>query len=101
LWKKFYITLSFIPGLSVQGYNIGYPLQENNKEGTIIAGNYLVKTAFVYNSKRSFAGITANNGSFFGYASKQHKTNLIFGNGSLKFFYGRRFNIYPKKKTPK
>lgn len=100
LWKKFYISLSFIPGLSIQGYNVGYPDQANNKEGSIVAGNYVVKSAFVYNSKRSFAGITANNGSFFGYASKQHKTNLIFGNGSVKFFYGRRFNVYQKKKIP-
>lgn len=100
LWKKFYIGLSFIPGISVQTYNIAYPDQTKNKEGSIVAGTYVVKAAFVYNSKRSFAGITANNGNFFGYASKQHKSNLVFGTGSVKFFYGRRFNIYPKKKTP-
>lgn len=101
LWKKFYITLSFIPGISVQGYKIGYPDASKDKDGSIVAGNYLVKTAFVYNSKRSFAGITANNGSFYGYASKQHNTNLVLGNGAVRFFYGRRFNIYPKKSQPK
>lgn len=100
LWRKFYITLSFIPGISIQSYNIGYPDPANNKDGSIVAGSYLLKTAFVYNSRRSFAGITANNGNFFGYASTQHQTNLVLGNGAVRFFYGRRFNIYPKKRKP-
>ncbi|MCD4695592.1 MAG: DUF4421 domain-containing protein [Bacteroidales bacterium] len=96
LWKKYYLSFTLIPGISTQGYNINYENPDEDNDGSLISGKVLARTAFVYNSPKSFAGITASNDSFGGNTNKKRNSSLNFEVGAVRFFYGRRFNINKK-----
>ncbi len=93
LWKKFYASFTFVPGLAVQGFDVSYKDTEKDLSGAFLAGRFLARNAFVYNTEKSFAGITASIDNFSGNTNRNQPANLNFSVGSIRFFYGRRFNI--------
>ena len=96
LWKKFYLSFTLVPGISVQNYNIEYGNKEDVKTGSVVSGRFLARMALVYNSDRSYAGLTAINDSFNGSTGEEQKNSLNYEVGVVRFFYGRRFNIGKK-----
>lgn len=97
MWKKFYLSFTFVPGFSAQSYEVKYEDADEDRTGSLIAGRFLARGAFVYNTEKSFAGFTASNDSFSGNTGKENKNTINFDVGMVRFFYGRRFNI--KKKS--
>jgi len=93
LWKKFYISFALIPGISWQGYDISYENDFDDKTGSFIAGRFLGRAALVYNSQKSFAGLTFNNDSYGGSTGKEQQSSINYEVGVVRLFYGRRFNI--------
>jgi len=93
LWKKLYLSLTLVPGVSLQYYDIKYEHEEDNKTGTLLAGKFLGRLAIVYNSERSYVGFTAINDSFSGNSGLGQKNSLNYEIGVVRLFYGRRFNF--------
>ena len=98
LWKKLYISITLVPGISVQGFEIDYEEEPQKKTGSFIAGRFQSRAALVYNSEKSYAGITAINDSYSGNTGKEQRGSLNYEVGVIRFFYGRRFNFPTFKK---
>lgn len=97
MWKKFYLSLTLVPGIAYQNYEIGYPEAEENRRGSYVSGRLSARAALVYNSVRSYAGITAIDDNFTGNTSKEHPNSMSYRVGVIRFFYGRRFNLNRNK----
>jgi hypothetical protein len=100
LWKKLYVSFTLVPGISVQGYEIDYEEKPQQKTGSFLAGRLQARAALVYNTEKSYAGITAINDSYSGNTGKEQRSSLNYEVGVIRFFYGRRFNFptFKKKK---
>ena len=98
LWKKFYISFTLVPGVSIQGYEIDYETGQEKKTGSFLAGRFLARAAFGYNSEKSYAGFTASSDSYSGNTGKEQQGSLNYEVGVIRFFYGRRFNFPTFKK---
>lgn len=101
MWKKFYISFSLVPGVSVQGYQIAYDDGQEKKTGSFVAGRFLARFALGYNSEKSYAGFTATSDSYSGNTGKEQRNSLNYEVGVIRFFYGRRFNFPTFKKKMK
>jgi len=98
LWKKLYISVTLVPGISVQGFEIDYEEGPQKKTGSFLAGRLQARAALVYNTEKSYAGITAINDSYSGNTGKEQRSSLNYEVGVIRFFYGRRFNFPTFKK---
>ncbi|MCF8406048.1 MAG: DUF4421 domain-containing protein [Bacteroidales bacterium] len=98
LWKSYYLSFTFIPGIASQGYSLAFENQTDNKSGSVWAGKFLARTAFVYNSNKSFVGLTLSNDSFSSDTNRSRAGSLNYYVGSIRFFYGRRFDFSWNKK---
>lgn len=93
MWKKLYLSLTLVPGLAIQKYKVNYDEADQKEEGTKLSGRFLARTALVYNTERSFFGITASSDNFAGNSGISDYNSLNFEVGVVRFFYGRRFSI--------
>ncbi|MBN2172965.1 MAG: DUF4421 domain-containing protein [Bacteroidales bacterium] len=93
LWKKFYLSFTLVPGVSVQNYEVGYDDLREPVKDSFLSGRFLGRAAFVYNSERSFGGLTVSNDSFSGNTGKDQKNSMNYEVGVVRLFYGRRFRI--------
>jgi hypothetical protein len=93
IWKKLNVSFTLAPGVSVQNAEISYNTGLEPKEGAFITGRFLGRIALVYNTRKSFAGLTLTNDSFSGTTGKEQQSSLNFEVGVVRIFYGRRFNI--------
>ena len=93
MWKKLYLSLTLVPGIYVQNYSAQYEDDQEQETGTFISGRFLGRMALVYNSEKSYAGITAINDSFSGNTGEGQKNRLHIEVGVVRIFYGRRFSI--------
>jgi len=100
LWKKFYISFSLVPGVSIQGYQIAYEDGQETKTGSFIAGRFLARVGLGYNSEKSYAGLTASSDSYSGSTGNEQRNSLNYEVGVIRFFYGRRFNFPTFKNKP-
>lgn len=100
LWKKFYISFSLVPGVSIQGYQIAYEDGQETKKGSFVAGRFLARVGLGYNSEKSYAGLTASSDSYSGSTGNEQRNSLNYEVGVVRFFYGRRFNFPTFKKKP-
>lgn len=98
LWKIFYISLTLVPGISIQGYEIDYQDGIETKRGSFLAGRFLARFALGYNSEKSYAGFTASSDSYSGNTGQEQRNSLNYEVGVIRFFYGRRFNFPTFKK---
>ncbi len=98
LWKKFYISFTLVPGISIQGFEIDYEADQEKKTGSFLAGRFQARIALVYNSEKSYAGFTAINDSYSGNTGREQHSSLNYEVGVIRFFYGRRFNFPTFKK---
>jgi hypothetical protein len=96
MWKKLYFSLTLVPGVAVQKYKTAYQIDVEDREGSIIAGRFMVRTAIVYNSVKSYGGMTVNTDSFSGHTGPEQQNNLSYQVGTIRFFYGRRFDLSKK-----
>lgn len=101
LWKKFYISFSLVPGVSIQEYQIAYEDEQETKTGSFIAGRFLARIGLGYNSEKSYAGLTASSDSYSGSTGNEQRNSLNYEVGVIRFFYGRRFNFPTFNKNPK
>jgi len=102
VWKKLYISLTLVPGVAIQSYDVGYKdgIAEN-KSGSFLSGRLSGRFALVYNSEKWYTGFTTISDSYTGYAGKELKNTLSYQIGVIRFFYGRRFTInWKKSKNP-
>lgn len=99
LWKKFYISFSLVPGVSLQGYEITYEDGQEAKTGTFFAGRFLTRIGLGYNAQKSYVGFTVSNDSYTGNSGKGQESSLNYEVGVIRFFYGRRFNFPTFKKN--
>lgn len=97
MWKRLYLSLTLVPGLGYQNYEISYLSSSGTKQGSFIAGRLSARAALVYNSERSYAGITAIDDSFTGNTGRDHINSLGYRVGVIRFFYGRRFTVRKDK----
>lgn len=93
MWKKLYLSLTLVPGVGYQEYEISYPSEPETKEGSYVSGRLSARAALVYNTERSYAGITAIDDNFTGNTGKEYPNSLSYRVGVVRFFYGRRFTI--------
>ena len=100
LWKKFYISFSLVPGVSIQGYQIAYEDGQETKKGSFVAGRFLARIGLGYNSEKSYAGLAASSDSYSGSTGNEQRNSLNYEVGVIRFFYGRRFNFPNFKKKP-
>ncbi len=97
LWKRLYLSMTLIPGVAVQYYDINYPENIDEKRGSFFAGRLAARAALVYNTERLYAGVTAINDNFSGNTGKEQQNSLSYQFGVIRFFYGMRFNVNKKK----
>ena len=98
VWKKLYISLTLVPGIAVQSFDIKYidGIAEN-KNGSFISGRLSGRFALLWNSEKWYTGITTVSYNFIGYGGKELKNSMSYEVGVFRFFYGRRFTIKGKK----
>jgi hypothetical protein len=97
MWKRLYLSVTLVPGLAIQSYNISYPANFDEKRGSFFAGRFAARAALVYNTERLYAGVTAINDSFSGNTGKEQQNSLSYQLGVIRFFYGMRFIVNKKK----
>jgi hypothetical protein len=97
MWKRLYFSLTLIPGIAIQSYNVKYPENIQEKHGSFVAGRFAARAALVYNTERLYAGITAIDDNFSGNTGKEQQNSLSYQIGVIRFFYGMRFNVNRKK----
>jgi hypothetical protein len=97
MWKRLYFSLTLIPGIAYQTFNVGY--QDNRKEehGSFVAGRFAARLALVYNTEFFYGGITAIDDNFSGNTGKEEQNSLNYQIGVVRFFYGMRFRVNRKK----
>ncbi|MCD4736427.1 MAG: DUF4421 domain-containing protein [Bacteroidales bacterium] len=95
MWKKLYLSLTLIPGISVQKYRLDIVGNHEPQENIALSFKTLGRFAIVYNARKSFFGITSivDNTSNGG-DKKRPGSQLQYSVGSVRFFYGRRFNFF-------
>lgn len=93
LWKKFYLSFTVVPGFGISRHSIVYKAPIQNREGSVLSARFLARTAFGYNTVRSFGGIVASADSYSGNTGADENSQMNFEVGLFRFFYGRRFNF--------
>lgn len=101
MWKKLYFSITLVPGISVQGYNMVYDENDDNRQGTKASFRMLNRIALVYNTEKWYSGITFQDDGFSNSTGQNNRNTLSYDVGVLRIFYGRRFDIqkYFKPKT--
>jgi hypothetical protein len=97
MWKRLYFSLTVVPGVAIQSYDVIYPNDIEKKHGSFVAGRFAARAALVYNTERLYAGITAVDDNFSGNTGKEEQNSLSYQVGVIRFFYGMRFNVNKKK----
>jgi hypothetical protein len=98
MWKRLYLSLTLIPGIAFQKYNVNYPDNiKEEKKGSYFAGRFATRAALIYNVERLYFGVTAIDDNFSGSTGKEEQNSLSYQIGVVRFFYGMRFNVNRKK----
>jgi hypothetical protein len=101
MWKKIYFSITLVPGIAVQRFDVTYKDVINNRQGARGAFRMLSRIALVYNSEKWYTGLTFQDDGFSNSTGKDSNNTLSYDVGVLRFFYGRRFDIqkYFNKKS--
>jgi hypothetical protein len=97
MWKRLYFSLTLIPGVGYQSFETGYDWQSETMHGSQVSGRLSARAAIVYNTDRSYAGITAIDDNYTGNTGRNQLNSMNYQVGVIRFFYGRRFNVNKNK----
>ncbi len=93
MWKKLSLSLALSPGISFQNYNVNYLTAREQIKGSYVSLRFLGRFSVVYNTQRSYFGLTATDDSYNGNTGKNQENSLTYQVGVVRFFYGRRFDF--------
>lgn len=93
--KHFFLTLSLIPGLNINGGDFYTDIRNYMAPGINIKINTM--NAIGYNSRKFFTGFNLISDSYFSRLGK--KMTAEIGSGKFNFFVGYRFGVGKKKKN--
>lgn len=93
-WKKYFLTLGFVPGFGLQSYSAYGPEGNlvDNKNG--LGVSTVGRASLGYNKKRFYAAISGVTGSNNLFSKEQ--TAINFGYGNVRFTVGYRFGLKKK-----
>ncbi|MBN1340145.1 MAG: DUF4421 domain-containing protein [Bacteroidales bacterium] len=92
IWKKLYISLAFVPGISVQAYSVDRPGDSEPENSSGVALKSIGRLAIVRNADRSFFGISFNGDNFsMSRTGEDIQDQFTYSIGATRVFYGRRF----------
>lgn len=94
IWKKLYLSLALVPGISVQSYSINREGNEAPEENSNIALKSVGRFAIVRNARKSFFGLSVNGDNVSLSRKKDDlQDQITYSVGAVRIFYGRRFSV--------
>ncbi|MBN3036805.1 MAG: DUF4421 family protein [Bacteroidales bacterium] len=97
IWKKFNVSLTLMPSISVQRFSYETGVPGITGEGSSLSGGSMFRMALVYNSEKSYTGLTAISANYtMNREVQEHNDELSYSLGSVRIFYGRKMNLGKK-----
>lgn len=96
MWKKLYFSITLVPGIALQSFNVSYNETDEIETGTRASFRMLSRTALLYNTEKWFTGFTFQDDGFNNGTNTQSKSSITYDVGVFRLFYGRRFDVKKK-----
>jgi len=93
MWKKFYFSITLVPGIALQSFSVSYEETDELETGTNASFRMLSRTALLYNTEKWYTGFTFQDDGFSNSTNTQSKSTITYDVGVFRLFYGRRFDV--------
>lgn len=90
-FKNWFVNVYLLPGLSFQQYYSTNAYNEKMHTNQAVGGAFMSRFSMGYNRKNYFLGLSAFGNNYV--VNNDKKSSLTYHFGSVKFYYGYRFDV--------